>query len=294
MGADLDVHTCAPVPQLETSLGHDLAGLQALPDPLPTNSLVILAGNADEERDMARPEAQAVIRWLRTVPDTTAQIASICSGAVLLGQAGLLDGRCCTTHHSVIPLLRRVAPQALVEENRIFVDSDPIYTSAGISTGIDLALYLIEKIAADALLAARIARRLVVYMRRQGKDPQLSPWLAWRNHLHPAVHRAQDAIANEPERAWPLSELAQWVHVSPRHLARLFNAHAGIGISAYKQRIRIARARELLAETRWSLEQVAEHCGFQSARDFRRVWQQLEPDSPMAYRKQCHARKPPA
>ncbi|MBO3716757.1 MAG: DJ-1/PfpI family protein, partial [Candidatus Accumulibacter sp.] len=272
MGADIAVHTCAPVAQLRTSLGVELAGLAALPARLPPDSLVIVTGNACEAEDYARPEAHAVVAWLRTAVQADTQFASICSGALLLAAAGLLDGRRCTTHHSLIDALRLAAPAAKVEENRVFVDDGPLLTSAGITTGIDLALYLIER-HAGAELAARVARRLVVYQRRGGNDPQLSPWLAHRNHLHPAVHRAQDAIALDPARSWSVDELAAQAHVSARHLTRLFAEHAGISVVGYQQRLRVARARELLAERHLSVERVAELAGFASARDFRRVWQ---------------------
>jgi transcriptional regulator GlxA family with amidase domain len=283
MGGKLVVHTCAPVVQVGTSLGIELAGLEPLPATLPENSLVVLAGNADEAHDMATPAARAVVRWLRTVPRTDTRIASICSGALLLAQAGLLDGRRCTTHHAVIDLLKAAAPGALVEEDRIFVDDDPVLTSAGITTGIDLALHLIER-HAGAELAARVARRLVVYLRRDGNDPQLSPWLSHRNHMHPAVHKAQDVIAADPTRAWSVAELATLVHTSARHLSRLFAEHADIGVLAYQQLLRVARAKELLAGTPLSVERVAEQCGFASARDFRRVWKKFSDRAPQAFR----------
>ena len=279
MGADMAVHTCAPVAQLRTSLGVELAGLAALPARLPPGSLVIVTGNACEAEDYARPEAHAVVAWLRTAVQADTKFASICSGALLLAAAGLLDGRRCTTHHSLIDALRLAAPAAKVEENRVFVDDGPLLTSAGITTGIDLALYLIER-HAGAELAARVARRLVVYQRRGGNDPQLSPWLAHRNHLHPAVHRAQDAIAQDPARSWSVDELAAQAHVSARHLTRLFAEHAGISVVGYQQRLRVARARELLAERQLSVERVAELAGFASARDFRRVWQRYEGGTP--------------
>jgi transcriptional regulator GlxA family with amidase domain len=284
MGGDLLLHHCAPTPRLGTSLTVELGGLSALPPELPPNSLVIVTGNACEAQDYARPEAHAVVDWLRRAPRADTCTASICSGALLLAAAGLLDHRRCTTHHSLIDDLRAAAPTARVLENRVFVEDGPVLTSAGVTTGIDLALYLIER-HAGADLAARVARRLVVYQRRSGHDQQLSPWLAHRNHLHPAVHRAQDAIAQEPARAWTLAELAARAHVSARHLSRLFAEHARIGVLAYQQHLQIAQARELLADGRLSVERVAELSGFNSARDFRRVWQRHEADTPSARRR---------
>ena len=283
MGGDLVVHSCGPVPRLRTSLGVKLLGLAGLPMQLPRNSLVIVTGNACEAEDYARPEALAVVAWLRGALQPDTQVASICSGALLLAAAGLLDGRRCTTHHSLIEALRVAAPAAKVEENRIFVEDGRVLTSAGITTGIDLALYLIER-HAGVVIAARVARRQVVYQRRGGHEPQLSPWLAHRNHLHPAVHRAQDAIAVDPARCWSLEELAAQAHVSARHLARLFAEHAGISVVGYQQRLRVARARELLVDRQLSIGRVVELAGFASARDFRRVWQCYEGGAPSAQR----------
>jgi len=176
MGAELNLHTVAPVACLRCSLGIELAGLAPLPDPLPSDSLVITVGNANEHEDYASAEARAVVAWLRTVARQDTRFASVCSGALLLADAGLLAGRGCTTHHALIDELGRRAPSARVEHNRVFVEDGPVVTSAGITTGIDLALYLVER-HFGAPLAAAVARRLVMFLRRSGHDPQLSPWL---------------------------------------------------------------------------------------------------------------------
>lgn len=232
---------------VHTSLGTQLAGLEPLPEQLPTNSLVLITGNSHEREDCATPAAQQVVHWLQTAMQPDTRLASICSGALLLAMAGKLHGLRCTTHQSLIADLQALAPSAQVQADRIFVDDGRVLTSAGITTGIDLALYIVELVA-GAALAAQVARRLVMYARRSPNDPQLSPWLAHRNHMHPAVHRAQDAIAHsllqDPARRWSLTELA-----------------------------RVAKARELLTQRPdLTQEQLAEACGFASARDFRWVW----------------------
>jgi len=280
MGAPLTLHTCGPQADVPTSLGTQLGGLVPLPQTLPPNSLVLITGNSHEREDYATSAAQQVVRWLQTAPQSDTRLASICSGALLLAMAGKLDGLRCTTHHSLIADLQALAPTAQVQADRIFVDDGQVLTSAGITTGIDLALYLIEQVA-GAALAAQVARRLVMYTRRGPHDPQISPWLAHRNHMHPAIHRAQDAIAQrmteDPARRWSLPELAQQACVSPRHLSRRFMQHTGISVVDYQQQLRMARARELRTRNpAWTQEQVAEACGVSSARDFRRVWQRFE------------------
>ena len=121
-------------------------------------------------------------------------------------------------------------------------------------------------------IAAAVARYLVVYLRRTGDDPQASPWLTGRNHLHSAVHRAQDAIAGNPIRDWSLVDVAAVAGVSPRHLSRLFNLHAGMTIADYANGLRVAMAHELLTGTRLDMERVAECVGLGSARQLRRIW----------------------
>jgi len=283
MGAPIALHACGPQGHIPTSLGTGISGLLALPAVVPPRSLVLVVGNSNEAVDYATEAAHTVVQWLRSVSGQGARMASICSGALLLAQAGCLDGRHCTTHHSLLADLQTLAPRAQVVSDRIFVDDDGVLTSAGITTGIDLALYLIEQ-EAGAELAARVARRLVMYQRRGTHDPQISPWLAHRNHMHPAVHRAQDAIAREPQRPWTLAELADVACVSPRHLSRLFAQHTGISVVVYQQQLRIARAKDLLARQGLPVERVAEACGFASARDLRRVWRKYEAGSPASAR----------
>lgn len=277
-GAPFDLHHCAPLSRVTTSVGTALDGLDPLPDRLPPNSLVVVVGTNETPNPGTSKAFDAVTNWLKTVPAADTRIASICSGAILLAHAGRLAGRRCTTHFSLVDSLKRAEPTARVQDDCLFVDDGDVLTSAGITAGIDLALYLIEHYA-GAELAAEIARRQVVYQRRAGDDAQLSPWLAHRNHMHPAVHRAQDAISQDPVRAWNVTDLAQAAHVSARHLSRLFAEHAGVTILAYQQSLRVARAEQLLMRPELTIERVAEQAGFGSARDFRRVWRRYR-DAP--------------
>src|SRR5262249_31197305 len=113
------------------------------------------------------------------------------------------------------------------------------------------------------------------------------PWLEGRNHMHPAVHRVQDAIAAEPARAWSLEELAGIAVASPRHVSRLFNEHTGMSITAYVNRLRVALAQELIGETRLDMEHVAERVGFGSPRQLRRAWGRLHEAPPSAARRRA-------
>lgn len=276
-GAPFRLHIAGPDTECVSSLGM-LSRIDPLPETLAAGSLVILVGTVNEDEDYATPAAQRLVAWLRQHITAEVSLATVCSGALLAGMAGLLDGRACTTHHSITAKLAATAPAARVVDNRIFVEDGHIATSAGITTGMDLALALIERHAGPDV-AARVARRMVLYSRRAGDDPQQSPWLAFRNHLHPAVHRAQDLIARDPAQHWAVDALAANVHLSARHLTRLFREQAGIGIVEYQQRLRVAVVRQLLQQGT-PVERAAEGAGFASARDMRRVWGKFEAQSP--------------
>jgi len=269
-GADFQLHYAACDIQTSCSLGLPLGGLQPLPAQLPDDSLIIIPGADCSAEAYALPEAGRITAWLsRSFDPQRHLLATVCSAALLAGMAGLLAHRQCTTHHSLITRLQHCDSSARVLENRVFVQDGPVWTSAGITAGIDLALQLIGQLASPAI-AREVAREMVVYFRRSGQDVQLSPWLAHRNHLHPAVHKVQDLIAASPQQDWSLSVLAGQVHVSVRHLSRLFREHAGVSVHDYHLALRAALARQWRAAG-LSKEKAALAAGFSSARQWQRV-----------------------
>jgi transcriptional regulator GlxA family with amidase domain len=279
-----------PTVTVASSIGMMLTEIAPLPTALPEDAMIILAGNVNQTLDMSNSRLKdddaaesRIVRWLKTVFRPEHTLVSICSGALLAGRAGLLDGRACTTHHSACAKLASAAPKARVLENRLFVEDGRCYSSAGVTAGIDLMLHLVSRIT-DHRCAAEVARYLVVYIRRSGVDPQLSPWLEGRNHIHPAVHRVQDTIAADPSRDWTLETLAKIAGASSRHLSRLFHECAGMNIPDYKNRLRVALAHDLLAQTHLDMERVAERAGFASTRQLRRAWGRLHGASPREMR----------
>jgi len=258
-----------PSPSISTSVGVTLSDLGPLPDTTPEASMIVVCGMVT---DMSAPKAhQTVAAWLRRVAKPSHRLVFICAGALVAAEAGLLDGRLCTTHHEDCHELRRLAPKARVLDNRLYIADGNVYTSAGVTAGLDLMLALIAEIAGPKCAVA-IARHMVVYARRTGADPQLSPWLEGRNHIHPGLHRAQDAIAANPAHAWTSTELAAVAHTSARHLTRLFQLHAAMSPIDYVHRLRVALARELLTNSTLDLERVAQRSGFGSSRQLRRIW----------------------
>ncbi len=285
-----DVRYVGPLPELTSSVGLKLTGIEGLPDRIEPGAMVVLSGHAEQPLDAGHPAeppeagADEIVAWLRQVVRPGIRLVCICAGALLAARAGLLADTTCTTHHTDCADLAALEPTARVLENRLYVEDGERYTSAGITAGIDLMLHIIGQLT-DPATAAAVARYLVVYLRRAGTDPQLSPWLEGRNHVHPAVHRVQDAITADPARDWSLETLAGIAIASPRHLSRLFNDHAGMSIPEYVNRLRVALARQLVTETRLDMERIAERAGFASSRQLRRAWGRLSPASPSRTRR---------
>jgi transcriptional regulator GlxA family with amidase domain len=274
----------APLASLPAAVGLTLSALEPLPERLAPDAIVVLTGISGARVDPAEPATRRVIEWLRAGGAQDALLLCVCAGAVLAGHAGLLAGRACTTHHAHTGELAAVEPRARVLDNRIFVEDGPVFTSAGVTAGLDLALHIIG-VQLGERVAAEVARELVVYLRRAGTDAALSPWLMHRNHLHPAVHRVQDAVARDPGGAWSSRALATLAGTSARNLTRLFAGHARCSPLDYVQLMRFAFARQLVTGSRLDLEQVAARAGFRSAAHLRRVWSRWEAGPPSALRR---------
>jgi transcriptional regulator GlxA family with amidase domain len=196
-------------------------------------------------------------------------VMSVCAGADALGRAGVLDGHRCTTHHELQDELARRYTKARVERDVLFVDDGRVLTSAGIASGIDLALHVVAK-RYGPLLAARLARSLVVYARRNGDEPQQSVMLSHRLHVDDIVHRAQDVVDAGFAEPIPLSVLAASLGVSERTLTRAFVAATGLTPLRYQQLLRSERAEELLCSGA-TMEAAAHAVGLSDARMLRRM-----------------------
>lgn len=263
----------APRPESTTSVGVRLAGLEALPAALaPHASWVVLVGQIGARIGVDSPDTRALLDWLRPlqlVPGRL-ELVTVCAGAVLAAHAGLLAGRRATTHHFHLDELQAVAPGCDVVRNRVFVEDSPVYSSAGVTTGIDLMLHRIGAVCGPAL-AAQVAQTMVVALRRGPQDPELSPFLAYRSHMHPVLHRVQDALSQSPQSDWSVPAMAALAHTSPRHLTRLFVEYAQIAPLQYLRRIRLAVAQAALASGD-SVTQAAAAAGFSSDTQLRRAW----------------------
>ena len=266
----------SPSPASTGSVGVTLSGLAALPVHWGEGpAWIVLVGLPGHTVSIAGADTQALLRWLRgqRLARGRLELVTICAGALLAAHAGALAGRRATTHHHHLDELRRVEPRCEVVANRVFVIDPPLYSSAGVTTGIDLMLHRIADICGEAL-AAQVAQTMVVALRRGPQDPELSPFLAYRNHLHPALHRVQDAVSEAPQNDWSVPRMAQVAHTSSRHLTRLFVEHAGVAPLAYLRRLRLATA-QLALQSGANVTRAAELSGFGSDTQLRRAWRQF-------------------
>ena len=278
-GARYDLSYVGPSAQVEAAQGLRLHVDTCFPQ-LDNSTLLLVPGVADA------PDVhfnRDTVRWVSTAFHADAEIASVCSGAFVLGAAGLLMGRRCTTHWSLTHKLKHAFPRADVQEAALFVEDGPVTTSAGIASGIDMALAIVER-HHGPLVAANTAREMVVYLRRDGTQRQTSIYLQYRTHLNPGVHRVQDWLIRHFSQPVRLDQLGKIAGVSGRQLARLFKTATGLTPLGYQQRLRLELASSLLHDPGLTMETIAARCGFEDARSLRRLWSEAYGHAPSLHR----------
>ncbi len=236
---------------------------------LTPDDLVVVPGWRAPSLRGSGPLTRDSLDRLRRHHERGGTVVSICAGADALGRAGLLDGRRCTTHHDVQDELAARHPDATVVRDVLYVEDDRVVTSAGIASGIDLALHLVATRQGPAV-AARVARAMVVYARRNGSDRQDSVMLRHRAHLADLVHRVQDVVDERFDQPLPLESLAAGAGVSPRTLTREFGRATGLTPLRYQQLLRLERAEHLIGQGA-TVEAAARQVGFGDARMLRRL-----------------------
>jgi transcriptional regulator GlxA family with amidase domain len=220
-------------------------------------------------RQLSTPEGTVFRGWLRKADAVKATICTICTGAFTLARAGLLDQRECTTHWKYTERLQREYPALRVLSNRLFVKSDHIYSSAGVITGLDMALFLLEERHGPEF-TYRLARELMVYIRRDGDESQESIYLQYRKHIRDDIHAVQDWIVRNLHKKIRVEELAALVHTSPRNMTRLFKATTGITIGQYLEKLRLEKAIHLL-HRQVKIGSITRQCGLQSDNQLRQI-----------------------
>lgn len=249
--------------QLESSAGMMISQLVSFSSlELTSDDIIIIPGMEASyylEQNISVTLA-SFLSWLNTQSERQVTICSVCTGTFVLAAAGLLENKPCTTHWRYCDRLSDRYPNIETLRNRLFVETDNILTSAGVSSGIDLALHLIER-HHGSRFAADIAREVVIYMRRGEEEPQLSIFLRYRNHLVDPIHTVQDYLINHFHLNPSLEQLADLAHTSTRNLTRMFKNATGITIGKYQELLRLEMADQLIKDGN-KMEAVAKSCGY--------------------------------
>lgn len=266
---------------LDTGTGLALHA-EPLPDPCTPRDTLVLPGGRGTETALADGE---LVDWVRAAAPHTRRVVTVCTGAFLAAEAGLLDGCAATTHWAFASHLAARYPAVTVDPDPIFVRSSPkVWTAAGVTAGIDLALALVEDDHGTDV-AQTVARWLVMYLRRPGGQTQFAAPVWMPRAKRAPIREVQEAIEAEPAAPHRICDLAGRAAMSPRHFTRVFTAEVGEAPGAYVERIRTEAARRQLEETDDTVTVIADRCGFGTAETMRRNFIRRLGVSPDQYRR---------
>jgi transcriptional regulator GlxA family with amidase domain len=234
---------------------------------------------------------RTLVSWIGSAAQRSRRVTSVCGGSFLLAEAGLLTGRRATTHWAFAGEMARRYPDVIVDPEPIFIWDGRFVTSAGVSTGIDMSLALVE---ADhgAAFALELARFLVLFFKRHGGQSQFSAVLDAQLADRTPIRAAQEWVLDNLERPISIPDIAEQANMSPRNFARVFRREVGMTPGQYVERMRIARARKLLESTDMPIRQVARRCGFATPETFFRTFARALEATPNQYRNSFQATSP--
>jgi transcriptional regulator GlxA family with amidase domain len=267
------------------------SGLTILPDgslhevPRELDTLIVPGGGGSR---VASADA-TLLEWVAGASDGARRTASVCTGAFVLAAAGLLRGRPATTHWAAATELARLYPDVLVDADPIFLRDGDVWTSAGVTAGMDLALALVED-DHERATALMIARQLVLFLRRPGNQSQFSATLAAQQPRREPLREVQREVLEDVCGEHSVEAMAERAHMSPRHFARAFAAETGITPARYVERVRLEAARRSLEDGAEPIAEVATACGFGTAETMRRVFLRALEVGPAEYRRRFQAR----
>jgi transcriptional regulator GlxA family with amidase domain len=239
-------------------------------EPHPGDYIFVPGADMEYLRSESFKSQHAFLSWLRKISGQHVTLCSVCTGAFILAEAGLLDNIRCTTHWKRLEELQLRYPDVLAEENILYTQAGHIYTSAGITSGIDLSLAIIEE-HYGPMFTHKVARELLVYHRRSPDHTQKSIYLDYRNHLHPGVHRVQDWLVENLDKKVKIADLAEQVNMSERNLTRAFKNATGVTINLFMKELRLEKAATLRNNPEFGMEAIAAQVGYTNARQLRRI-----------------------
>jgi transcriptional regulator GlxA family with amidase domain len=268
-----------------TTSGITITPSRAIADVKTPVDTFVVAGGDGVYPLLEDTELVAAVR--RTAPRAR-RVASVCTGAFLLAEAGLLDGRRVTTHWARCRRLARTFPELDVDPDPIFVRDGDVYTSAGVTAGIDLCLALVEEDHGRDL-ALSVARQLVVFLKRPGGQAQFSSHLSTQLAERDGLAEVQGWVADHLDEDLSVASLAERAAMSPRHFARLFRAETGVTPARFVEHARVEQARRRLEESSAGVEEIAHDCGFGTPETMRRAFLRSLWVAPAEYRQRFRA-----
>jgi transcriptional regulator GlxA family with amidase domain len=228
-------------------------------------------------------EDSTISDWLLHQSRSCRRLGAICNGGFAIGAAGLLDKKTVSTHWMDVSRMAAMFPTAKIEPDRIYVKDGPIYTTAGVTAGIDLSLRLIEE-DLGRKMALDVAKYLIVYLRRAGGQSQFSPLLEMQAEVGSDVAAMQEHILRNLHVDHSVESIARHFHMSARNLSRVFSKGSGVTLMSFLQDARIDSARRCLEGTDLSIKEIAARCGFESGEGLRRLFTRRLKIGPVEYR----------
>jgi len=271
-GASYELLYCSLEKQITSSAGLSFAPAQSYADiRLQEGDYIFLPGAGMEYlRSAAFKSQKKFFEWLIENHHSGVNICSVCTGAFILAQTGLLNSKTCTTHWKRTGELKKSYPALQIKNDVLYTHEDNIYTSAGITSGIDLSLAIVEE-HYGALFAHKISRELLVYYRRGPDHTQQSVYLNYRNHIHTGIHNVQDWLIENLEKKCTITQLSSIANMGERNLTRVFKKATGLTINQYTKELRLEKLRTLLHNTELKSDALANKIGYKNARQLRRI-----------------------
>lgn len=271
-GFNANLKFCTFEENIKTSTSMPLGKITNYKKIKPSKGDYIFIGSADIDYILSNHlnPKKDLLDWITSAYQKGVNICGLCNGAFLLGKTGLLDHKKCTTHWKRTVQLQKAYPLAQVQDNILFIEDNRIITSAGATSGIDVALYVLSKLTND-YFTYKISRELVIYSRRSGSNTQQSIFINYRNHVHAGIHKVQDWLHNHIDEKLLMSELAEIAMMSERNFTRVFKKETQLTVNDYITLIRKEKIKELMKRSDLSREQIAKQCGLQSIRHLSRL-----------------------
>ena len=271
-GANYELIYCSLKQNVMSSAGLPFSGIQSYSNIiLDKGDYIFLPGaEMDYLRSDKFKNQKPFFNWLKKNNKAGVNICSVCTGAFILAETGLLNFKTCTTHWKRIQELKSAYPEVQTKNDVLYTHEDNLYTSAGITSGIDLSLSIVEE-HYGPLFANKVSRELLVYYRRSESHTQKNVYLNYRNHIQVGIHIIQDWLIENLEAKYAIARRSSIANMSERNLTRAFKKATGLTINQYTKQLRLEKLKTLLSNTEMKSDAIANKIGYKNSRQLRRI-----------------------